>query len=144
LTNFFTEGWTQAWVSPPPGGGGAPRQGWLNSFDGVFYRLGVGTYGYAHNFLDNGNQNSGLLQLYLPFNQRFEFRLDLPVVSNRGATGTDYETNLAEHDAHSRVVQADRAMMPRTAKASLRRGAAVRAGMVEKLACFFATGYRLR
>ena len=96
MTNFFTEGWTQAWVSPPPGGGGAPRQGWLNSFDGVFYRLGVGTYGYAHNFLDNGNQNSGLLQLYLPFNQRFEFRLDLPVVSNRGATGTDYETNLGD------------------------------------------------
>jgi len=74
-------------------GGGAPRQGWLNSFDGVFYRLGVGTYGYGHNFLDNGHQNSGLLQLYLPLDQRFEFRLDFPVVSNRGATGTDYETN---------------------------------------------------
>ncbi|HXJ82139.1 MAG TPA: hypothetical protein VMS64_26080 [Candidatus Methylomirabilis sp.] len=96
LSNFFTEGWTQAWVSPPNGGGGAPRQGWLNSFDGVFYRLGVGTYGYAHNFLDNGNQNSGLLQLYLPFDQRFEFRLDVPVVSNRGATGTDYEINFGD------------------------------------------------
>src|SRR5882672_10580704 len=36
---LFTEGWDRAWVSPPPGGGGAPRQGWLNSFDGVFYRL---------------------------------------------------------------------------------------------------------
>src|SRR5215831_9650439 len=44
LSNFFTEGWDRAWVSPPPGGGGAPRQGWLNSFDGVFYRLAVGTY----------------------------------------------------------------------------------------------------
>lgn len=96
LSNFFTEGWDRAWVSPPPGGGGAPRQGWLNSFDGVFYRLGVGTYGYAHNFLDNGHQNSGLLQLYLPLDQRFEFRLDFPVVSNRGATGTDYETNFGD------------------------------------------------
>jgi len=95
LSNFFSEGWNRAWVSPPPGGGGAPRQGWLNSFDGVFYRLGVGTYGYAHNFLDNGHQNSGLLQLYLPLNQRFEFRLDFPVVSNRG-TGTDYETNFGD------------------------------------------------
>src|SRR5215472_14288291 len=96
LNNFFTEGWNQAWVSPPPGGGGAPRQGWLNSFDGVFYRLAVGTYGYAHNFLDNGYQNSGLLQVYLPLNQRFEFRLDFPVVSNRGATGTDSETNFGD------------------------------------------------
>jgi hypothetical protein len=42
-SGIFTEGWDEAWVSPPPGGGGAPRQGWLNSFDGVFYRLGVAT-----------------------------------------------------------------------------------------------------
>jgi hypothetical protein len=96
LSNFFTEGWEQAWVSPPAGGGGAPRQGWLNSFDGVFYRLGVATYGYAHNFLENRNQNSGLLQLYLPLNQRFEFRIDIPVVSNRGASGTEYETNFGD------------------------------------------------
>ena len=96
LGNFFTEGWTRAWVSPPPGGGGAPRQGWLNSFDGVFYRLAVGTYGHAHDFLDNGNQNSGLLQFYLPLNERFEFRLDFPVVSNRGATGTDSDTNFGD------------------------------------------------
>ncbi len=97
LSNLFTEGWNRAWVSPPPGGGGAPRQGWLNSFDGVFYRLGVATYGYAHDYLDNGNQNSGLLQFYLPFNERFEFRLDIPAaVSNRGATGTEYETNFGD------------------------------------------------
>src|SRR5262245_19010525 len=41
ITTFFTEGWDEAWVSPPPGGGGAPRMGWLNAFDGVFYRLGT-------------------------------------------------------------------------------------------------------
>src|SRR5215813_13576647 len=94
---LFTEGWNRAWVSPPPGGGGAPRQGWLNSFDGVFYRLAVGTYGYAHNFLDNGNQHSGNLQFYLPLNERFEFRLDFPVVSNRAGAGeTDYDTNLGD------------------------------------------------
>ena len=97
LRDFFSEGWDRAWVSPPVGGGGAPRQGWLNSFDGVFYRLGVATYGYAHDFLENGNQHSGLVQFYLPLNQRFEFRVDLPIaVSNRGATGTDYETNFGD------------------------------------------------
>ena len=36
FSGFFTEGWDEAWVSPPAGGGGAPRQGWLNAFDGVF------------------------------------------------------------------------------------------------------------
>jgi hypothetical protein len=93
---FFSEGWDQAWVSPPAGGGGAPRQGWLKSFDGVFYRLAVGTYGHAHDFLDNGDQNSGVLQFYLPLNQRFEFRLDFPVVSHRGTTGADSETNFGD------------------------------------------------
>jgi len=96
-TSFFTEGWDEAWVSPVPGGSGAPRQGWLNSFDGVFYWLGIATYSYSHNFLDNGNQNAGLLQFYLPFNRRFEFRVGIPVaVSNRGATGDDYETNFGD------------------------------------------------
>src|SRR5258705_12840871 len=78
LRDFFSEGWDRAWVSPPPGGGGAPRQGWLNSFDGVFYRLGVATYGYAHNFLENRNQHPGLLPFYLPLNHPFGFRVDAP------------------------------------------------------------------
>ena len=39
LGTFFTEGWDEAWISPPKGGGGAPRQSWLNAFNGVFYRL---------------------------------------------------------------------------------------------------------
>ena len=104
LRGLFTEGWDEAWVSPPAGGGGAPRQGWLNSFDGVFYRLGVATYGYSHNFLENGNQHSGLLQFYLPFNRRFEFRVDFPVVSNRGAIGTDYETNFGDLQIAARVL----------------------------------------
>ena len=104
-STFFTEGWDEAWVSPPPGGGGAPRQGWLNAFDGVFYRLGIATYGYAHNFNGNGNQNTGLLQFYLPFNRRFEFRIDIPVaVSNRGATGTEYQTNFGDFQIVPRFI----------------------------------------
>src|SRR5207247_1386153 len=47
--SFFTEGWNRPWASPPAGEGGAPRQGWLNAFDGVFYRLGVLTGGVATN-----------------------------------------------------------------------------------------------
>ena len=93
LGNFFSEGWTQPWVSPPPGEGGAPRQGWLNAFDGVFYRLGVLTGGYAEDYRGNGNLYTGGLTLYTPFNARFELRTDVPfVVSNRAANGTGYHT----------------------------------------------------
>ena len=63
---FFAEGWNRPWVSPPAGEGGAPRQGWLNAFDGVFYRLGVVTGGLAHDFHDNGNQYTAGLTLYTP------------------------------------------------------------------------------
>ena len=103
--SFFSEGWDEAWVSPPPGGGGAPRQGWLNAADGVFYRLGVATYGYAHDFAENGHQHSGLLQFYLPFNRRFELRVDIPAaVSNRGVAGSDYETNFGDFQLVTRFL----------------------------------------
>ena len=93
LGNFFSEGWTQPWVSPPPGEGGAPRQGWLNAFDGVFYRLGIVTGGYAEDYRGNGNLYTGGLTLYTPLNARFELRTDVPfVVSNREASGYGYHT----------------------------------------------------
>src|SRR2546428_3321862 len=44
---FFTEGWDQPWVGPPRGGGGAPRQSWLNAFNGAFYRTVHTTGGWA-------------------------------------------------------------------------------------------------
>src|SRR5258705_13867077 len=50
LRDFFSEGRDRAWVSPPPGGGGAPRQGWLNSFDGGFYPLRGAAPGHPHKF----------------------------------------------------------------------------------------------
>ena len=59
LGTLFSEGWDESWVSPPAGEGGAPRQGWLNAYDGVFYRLGIATFGFADDFNDNGNQYTG-------------------------------------------------------------------------------------
>jgi hypothetical protein len=47
MGTFFTEGWTEAWAGGPNGDGGAPRQGWLNAQDGVFYRLGLFTGNWA-------------------------------------------------------------------------------------------------
>jgi hypothetical protein len=94
---FFTEGWNRPWASPPAGEGGAPRQGWLNAFDGVFYRLGILTGGVATNVLDNGNRSTAGLTLYTPLNARFELRLDLPfVVSNRAGADNDYHTNFGD------------------------------------------------
>src|SRR3989454_10952556 len=48
LGTFFGEGWDEPWISPPRGGGGAPRQSWLNAFNGVFYRLVNVPFGLAH------------------------------------------------------------------------------------------------
>lgn len=96
LGTLFSEGWDEAWVSPPAGEGGAPRQGWLNSFDGVFYRLGIATFSFADNFTHNGNQYAGGLTFYTPFNRRFELRTDIPsTVSNKGG-GDNYEASFGD------------------------------------------------
>ena len=73
--------------------GRRPASGWLNSFDGVFYRLGVLTGGYAQDFRDNGNGNlySTGLTLYSPLSARFELRLDIPfIASSHSASDNDY------------------------------------------------------
>jgi len=90
---FFSEGWDQPWAGGPNGqdGQGAPRQGWLNAADGVFYRLGIATFGYQHDVGNGDNWTSGVT-LYTPFNRRFELRWDIPLIlSNRGSIpGDDY------------------------------------------------------
>ncbi len=54
LSTFLSEGWDEPWINPPKGGGGAPRQSWLNAFNGVFYRLFSFTFDWAH---DGGDDN---------------------------------------------------------------------------------------
>lgn len=78
---LFSEGWDEPWVSPPKGLGGAPRQGWLNSADGVFYRLAVGGPTYTAGREGRGGDVwQGDLTLYLPLSRRLELQLDLPLV----------------------------------------------------------------
>jgi hypothetical protein len=97
FSTFFTEGWDEPWASPVPGGGGAPRQGWLNAFDGVFYRLIIGTFGYTNDFAENGDGYSGGATLYTPLSRRFELRWDVPfVVSNRGVSGDSRHTSFGD------------------------------------------------
>jgi hypothetical protein len=85
LGTFFTEGWDEPWVSPPKGGGGAPRQSWLNAFNGVFYRLVSTTFGWAHGDAD---AYTGSLTLDTPLSARLQLQWTVPyVASNVGADG---------------------------------------------------------
>lgn len=85
LGNFFSDGWDETWVSPQNGEGNAPRQGWLNAADGVFYRLNIATFGYAHGTNGNGDQYTGGDTIYLPLSRRFEVQCDVPfLVSKQG------------------------------------------------------------
>jgi len=83
--NFFTKGWDKPWQSPPTGGGGAPRQGWLNAYEGVFYRLSLGVFGWQHHE-DNTDSYSGNLVTFTPINSRFEVKTEIPAASNSEET----------------------------------------------------------
>src|SRR5262249_61355398 len=50
FATFFTEGWDEPWAGGPngQGGDGAPRQGWVNTQDGGFYRLAIAALGSQH------------------------------------------------------------------------------------------------
>lgn len=100
-SNLFSEGWNKPWASPPNGGGGAPRQGWLNAYDGVFYRLGIAVFGWQHG---NTDGYTGNLVNYTPLNQRFEIQTDIPMVSNGGGFGADAQTNFGDFRITPRVI----------------------------------------
>ena len=104
LGTLFTEGWDQAWASPTRGSGGAPRQGWIGAANGVFYRLGLAAYSYAHDVGDNGDEHAGTLTLYTPFSRRFELRHDIPFVVNNKGSGNSYHTNVGDFSIAPRVI----------------------------------------
>ena len=101
---LFTEGWDEPWVSPPNGGGGAPRQGWLRAADGVFYRLGIGVFGYQHDLGGNGPGYSGTFSLFTPFVARFEILTDTPIVSTRGGSDNEFHKNFGDFQITPRVI----------------------------------------
>jgi hypothetical protein len=97
LGTFFTEGWLQPFVNAPNADGGAPRQGFLDSFDGLFYRQWATTFTYTNDFHRNGNQYFGSWTLWAPFNRRFEMRIDVPfIVSNKGGRSNSYHGNFGD------------------------------------------------
>jgi hypothetical protein len=120
LGTLFSEGWDEAWVSPPAGEGGAPRQGWLNSFDGVFYRLGIATFGFADNFNHNGNQYTGTATEYLPFNRRLELKIDAPFVVSNKFAGDHYHTSYGDLQFTPRLLLSETRNFTQSFEVSLR------------------------
>lgn len=75
--DLFTKGWDKPWTSPPNGAGYAPRHGWLNAYDGVFYRLSLGIFGWQHQ-LNGGDSYTGSLYSYTSLSERFELQSIIP------------------------------------------------------------------
>ncbi len=97
LSSLFTDGWREPFINPPPGRGGAPRSGWVNSFEGTLFRAWFLSFVSANDVNHNGNQYLGGYTLYAPLSRRFEFRIDLPfVVSNKGGTSDSYHNRFGD------------------------------------------------
>ncbi|WP_221901928.1 hypothetical protein [Bathymodiolus platifrons methanotrophic gill symbiont] len=78
-------------------GGGAPRQGWLNAYEGVFYRLSLGIFGWKHHS-NSTDSYTGTLETFTPINSRFEVRTDIPVSSN------SEDTNFGDFRIQARIM----------------------------------------
>jgi hypothetical protein len=100
LGSFFTDGWDEAWASGPNGEGGAPRQGWLNAADGVFYRLFLFTFNWAHQ--DSNDGYVAGLTGYTPLNKRFQFRFDIPFFVSQ--PGFERETGFGDFQVTPRFL----------------------------------------
>ncbi|MFN5746077.1 MAG: transporter [Methylococcaceae bacterium] len=101
---FFSKGWDQPWVSPPNGGGDAPRQGWLLAFEGVFYRLGIASFSWQPNLAGQMDGYSGNLINFTPINQRLNIQTQISVLSNGVNTSTDRQTNFGDFQIQPRFM----------------------------------------
>jgi hypothetical protein len=87
LDTFFSEGWREPWAGGPAGQSGlTPRHGWLGSFEGLFYRLGLvsGTYRNNLNTPYGGEGYVGNFTTFLPFSRRFEMFISAPFLVANG------------------------------------------------------------
>ena len=97
LGTFFSEGWLEPWYPCPRSTTGAPRQGWINAYDGVFYRLFFFDFSYVNDFQKDGNAYIGTLTLFTPISRRFQFRFDVPfIASNKGGQSNTYHGNFGD------------------------------------------------
>ncbi|MFI5455707.1 MAG: hypothetical protein ACHRXM_09675 [Isosphaerales bacterium] len=97
LDTFFTDGWREPYIDPPAGSGGARRSGWVNSFEGTFFRAWFLSFASANDLNRNGNQYLGGYTIYTPLNRRCELRVDVPfVASNKGGANDTYHDRFGD------------------------------------------------
>lgn len=118
--DFFSKGWDQPWVSPPTGAGGAPRQGWLLAFEGVFYRLGIGIFGWQHGLVGQGDGYTASMVNFTPLNQRPEIQTDIPMVSNEINSDGNRQTNFGDFKIQPRFMLSESEEPTQTLNLSLR------------------------
>lgn len=135
-SDLLSKGWNKPWASPPAGGGGAPRQGWLNANEGVFYRLGIGVFGWQHNLGNNlGDGETGSLTVFTPLNQRLEIQTDIPVaVSNRRSADLDKETNFGDFQITPRIMLSESRNLTQTFNITFRAPTGVNANLGTNIA----------
>ena len=97
LSTFFSEGWLEPWYSDPRSTTGAPRQPFINAYDGVFYRLCFFDFTYVNNSQQNGNAYLGSFSIFTPISQRFQLYFSLPFIqSDKGGLSNTYHGNVGD------------------------------------------------
>ncbi len=97
LSTFFSEGWLEPWYNSPRSTTGAPRQAWINAYDGVFYRLWFLDFTYVNNAQQNGNAYLGSFTIFTPISQRFQFFFSVPFIqSDKGGLSNTYHGNFGD------------------------------------------------
>jgi len=97
LSTFFSEGWLEPWYTCPRSTTGAPRQAWINAYDGVFYRLWFFDFTNVNNAQQNGNAYSGSFLIFTPISQRFQFLFSVPFIqSDKGGLSNTYHGNFGD------------------------------------------------
>ena len=77
---LFSDGWHEPWIAPPDGSSGAPRQGWINTFDGFFTREWHLVYAFTNELADGSQAHLGLFQFETPLSRRLWLGVDVPFV----------------------------------------------------------------
>lgn len=104
FSELFTEGWDQPFVFTPLSTYGAPRQGWINAFDGVMYRLWFNEFAYRQNVGGNGESYSSTWSIFVPLSQRMDIRFDVPYVNAaKGGPSNDFMTQFGDLILRARV-----------------------------------------
>jgi len=104
FSELFTFGWDQPFAFTPLSTSGAPRQGWINAYDGVMYRLWFNEFSYRQNVGGNGESYSSTWTIFVPLNQRLDVRLDVPYLNSaRGGAENRYLTQFGDMILRARI-----------------------------------------